>query len=46
MTETQLQEVVSTLQAADIEPEAAYLKDERAVLRFESAESQAEAGDD
>ena len=45
MTETQLQEFVSTLQAADIEPEAAYLKDERAVLRFESAESQAEAGD-
>ena len=45
ITETQLQEFVSTLQAADIEPEAAYLKDDRAVMRFASAESQTGAGE-
>ncbi len=45
VTETQLQEFVGTLQGANIEPEAAYLKDDRAVLRFETPEAQTAAGD-
>ena len=45
ISDTQLQEFVSTLQAADIEPEAAFLRDERAVMRFETAQAQTEAGD-
>ncbi len=45
ITETQLREFVSTLQAADIEPEAAYLKHERAVIRFAAAKSQTDAGE-
>ena len=45
VTETQLGEFVGTLEAADIRPEAAYLKDDRAVLRFETPKAQAEAGE-
>ena len=45
VTETQLDEFVSALNAADIQPEAAYLKDDRAVLRFESPEAQTAAGE-
>ena len=45
VTETQLQEFVGTLQGANIEPEAAYLKDDRAVLRFDTPEAQTAAGD-
>jgi preprotein translocase subunit SecD len=45
INEAQLQEFVSTLRAESIEPEAAYLRDERAVVRFGSAEAQSEAGD-
>jgi preprotein translocase subunit SecD len=45
VTETQLQEFVGTLQGANVEPEAAYLKDDRAVLRFETPEAQTAAGD-
>jgi preprotein translocase subunit SecD len=44
VTETQLDEFVSALNAADIQPEAGYLKDDRAVLRFESPEAQTAAG--
>ena len=45
VTEAQLDEFVSALQGGDIRPEAAYLKDDRAVLRFESPEAQTAAGD-
>jgi preprotein translocase subunit SecD len=45
IAEAQLQDFVETVREADIEPEAVYLKDERAVLRFDTAEDQAEAGD-
>ena len=45
ITETQLGEFVSTLEGANIQPEAAYLKDDRAVLRFESPEVQTAAGE-
>ena len=45
VSETQLGTFVDTLAAAGIEPEAAYLKDERAVLRFHSAGEQAEASE-
>ena len=45
VTETQLQEFVGTLQGANVEPEAAYLKDDRAVLRFDTPEAQTAAGD-
>jgi len=45
VTETQLGEFVSTLEGANIEPEAAYLKDDRAVLRFQSPEAQTAAGE-
>ena len=45
ITETQLDEFVSGLEGADIKPEAAYLKDDRAVLRFETPEAQTAAGD-
>ena len=43
--ETQLQAFATALESADIEVEAAYLKDERAVLRFATAEEQAAAGE-
>jgi preprotein translocase subunit SecD len=45
VTESQLGTFVDTLATAGIEPEAAYIKDERAVLRFDTAAQQAEAGD-
>ena len=45
VTETQLQEFVGTLQGANVEPEAAYLKDDRAVLRFDTPEAQTAAGE-
>jgi len=43
--ETQLQAFATALESADIDVEAAYLKDERAVLRFATAEEQAAAGE-
>jgi preprotein translocase subunit SecD len=45
ITETQLDEFVSTLEGAAIKPEAAYLKADRGVLRFETPEAQTAAGD-
>jgi preprotein translocase subunit SecD len=45
IAEAQLQDFVATVREVDIEPEAVYLKDERAVMRFDTAEAQAEAGD-
>ena len=45
VTETQLQEFVGTLQGANVEPEAAYLRDDRAVLRFDTPEAQTAAGE-
>ena len=45
IAEVQLQDFVETVREAGIEPEAVYLKDERAVMRFDTAEAQAEAGD-
>ena len=45
VTEPQLGTFVDTLSAADIEPEAAYLGDDRAVLRFHNATEQAEASE-
>jgi preprotein translocase subunit SecD len=45
VTEAQLGTFVDTLEAADVEPEAAYIKDERAVLRFNTAAEQADAGE-
>ena len=45
VTEAQLDEFVSALQGGDIRPEAADLKDDRAVLRFESPEAQTAAGE-
>ena len=45
IAEAQLRGFVETVRADDIEPEAVYLKDERAVMRFETAEDQAAAGD-
>ena len=45
ITETQLGEFVTTLDAEDIQTEAAYLKDDRAVLRFETPEAQTVAGE-
>jgi preprotein translocase subunit SecD len=44
VTEAQLSEFVETVSGAGIEPEAYFLKDERAVLRFESPEEQTAAG--
>jgi preprotein translocase subunit SecD len=44
ITESQLQDFAATVRQAGIEPEAVYLKDDRAVLRFDTAEAQAEAG--
>ena len=43
VTEPRLDDFLRTLTTADIVPEAAYLRDDRAVLRFESAEQQKEA---
>ncbi len=40
VTDSQLVEYVRTLENADIVPEAAYIKDGRAVIRFTSAEDQ------
>lgn len=45
ISESQLRSFVTELESADIEPEAAYLKDERAVLRFHNASEQAAAGE-
>jgi preprotein translocase subunit SecD len=45
VTETQLGEFVNTLGAEGVEPEAAYLRDDRAVLRFDSPEEQTTAGE-
>jgi preprotein translocase subunit SecD len=45
VTESQLGTFVDTTATAGIEPEAAYIKDERAVLRFNTAAEQAEAGE-
>ena len=45
ITETQLGEFATTLQEAGLEPEAAYLKDERAVLRFATPRAQNAAGE-
>ncbi len=45
VTETQLGEFVNTLGAEGVEPEAAYLRDDRAVLRFGSPEEQTTAGE-
>jgi preprotein translocase subunit SecD len=45
VTETQLGEFVNTLSADGVEPEAAYLRDDRAVLRFDSPEEQTRAGE-
>ena len=45
VTEAQLQEFIGTVRAANIEPQASYLKDDRAVMRFEAAEDQTTAGD-
>ena len=45
VTETQLGEFVNTLSAEGVEPEAAYLRDDRAVLRFDSPEEQTTAGE-
>jgi preprotein translocase subunit SecD len=45
MTESQLAGFVTVLGDAGIEAEAAFLKDDRAVLRFEEAQDQSAAGD-
>ena len=45
LTEGQLQDFVTVVQDANIDPDAAYLKDDRAVLRFETPEAQTAAGD-
>ena len=45
VSDAQLREFVATIEAADIRPEASYLKDERAVLRFHTAEEQNAAGE-
>jgi len=45
ITETQLNEFLSTMKGAGIDPEAAYLRHDRAVLRFETAQQQAAAGE-
>jgi preprotein translocase subunit SecD len=45
ISESQLQGFVQVLDNAEIEPEAAFLTDDRAVLRFETPEQQAVAGD-
>ncbi len=45
IAEVQLRDFVETVREAGVEPEAVYLKDERAVMRFDTAEAQAEAGD-
>ena len=45
ITDAQLAEFVRVVEAADIVPEAAFLKDDRAVLRFETSEQQGSAGD-
>jgi len=41
--EARLEQVVQTIENADIQPEAAYLKDGRIVLRFDSVEDQRDA---
>ena len=46
ITDAQLTEFVRAVEAADIEPEAAFLKDDRAVLRFATSEEQGAAGDE
>ena len=43
MDDTRLTQIVQTLQNADLESEAAYIKDGRAVLRFESVDDQTAA---
>ncbi len=45
MTEAQLESFVTTLADAGLETEASFLKDDRAVLRFEDASDQSAAGD-
>jgi preprotein translocase subunit SecD len=45
ITETQLDDFVRALTTDDIEPEAAFLKDDRAVIRFESVDDQKAAGE-
>jgi len=45
ITETQLDDFVRALTSADIDPEAAFLKDDRAVLRFETVDDQQAAGE-
>ena len=45
VTESQLEEFVRVVENSGLEPEAAYIADGRAVLRFEVAESQRVAGD-
>jgi len=45
ITETQLDDFERALTSTDIEPEAAFLKDDRAVIRFESVDDQKTAGE-
>ena len=45
ISDSQLANFVQVLADSDIEPEAAFLKDDRAVLRFDTPEQQAAAGD-
>jgi preprotein translocase subunit SecD len=45
ISESQLQGFIQTLDDAEVTSEAAFLKDDRAVLRFETPEEQAAAGD-
>ncbi len=45
ISDSELRSFVSALEGADIDVEAAYLKDERAVLRFATAEEQTAAGE-
>ena len=45
ITETQLADFVKTLEDGDLAPEAAYLKDDRAVLRFATPGAQNAAGE-
>jgi preprotein translocase subunit SecD len=45
ISESQLQGFIQTLDDAEVTPETAFLKDDRAVLRFETPEEQAAAGD-
>jgi preprotein translocase subunit SecD len=45
VSDAQLRSFVTALESADVDVEAAYLKDERAVLRFATARDQAVAGE-